>query len=132
MEDKNTDQEGTAATKKALELFQKARNTKEDPPQLIETPIRSKFRHLAKDFEQTLKSRLTRQQSAGVSRWIFKTEMKIVSYPLPSVIREAMSKEATISKLKAYNEASSISLNRTLALYEETKARVLDLLVKVE
>ena len=64
-------------------------------------PISRRLRPYAKDYEETLKEKVKKQEINGSIKWVFKAEMKVVN-DQQLCMRMNMKKDLTLSKVKAY------------------------------
>jgi hypothetical protein len=73
----------------------------------LKTPyFERKIRRITKDYEETEKMKIMKRENEGITKWVFKTEMKVVNPPVTYSLKEAFKKDTTLSKLKIFTKAS--------------------------
>ena len=76
------------------------------PSEVGETPpISRRLRPYAKDYEETLKEKVKKQEINGSIKWVFKAEMKVVN-DQQLYMRMNIKRDLTLSKVQAYHKGS--------------------------
>ena len=50
--------------------------------------------------------KIMKRENEGITKWVFKTEMKVVNPPVTYSLKEAFKKDTALSKLKIFTKAS--------------------------